>query len=44
MTPRLRAVLIVALVALLWLLNVAVASANFAWDFGVVPFRISGLT
>jgi hypothetical protein len=44
MNPSLRAVLIVALVALLWLLNVAVASANFAWDFVSVPFRISGLT
>jgi hypothetical protein len=32
MNTRLRAVLIVGLVALLWLLNVAVAWANFAWD------------
>ena len=32
MNTPLRAVLIVALVALLWLLNVAVAWADFAWD------------
>jgi hypothetical protein len=44
MNPSLRAVLIVALVALLWLLNVAVASANFAWDLRAGAFRISGLT